>query len=224
MSLTPSTRSFSTTQPRADLMEFFDDPKNYGQREVKHGRAWTKDELRIKSSSDLHKLWYVLLKERNMLLTMEHELWNLYKSFPSPERIDKVKISMDNLEEVVKERNRAYYELELGESRVRDPETVQNELGLDTEYRPQEHLIPKDENEEWKKSRRLVNEDTVRVFLKFYREKLRNEKRKAKNRDNSHVVKLLRRFPNISIDLVKEKYPDVDVDKILRDDRARTNI
>lgn len=39
-------------------MEFFDDPKNWGEMEVKCGRAWTIDELRIKSNSDLHKLWY----------------------------------------------------------------------------------------------------------------------------------------------------------------------
>lgn len=40
-------------------MEFFDDEKNWGLDEVKCGRSWRKDELRLKSNSDLHKLWYI---------------------------------------------------------------------------------------------------------------------------------------------------------------------
>lgn len=38
-------------------MEFFDDKKNWGAQEVKCGRAWNVEELRLKSNSDLHKLW-----------------------------------------------------------------------------------------------------------------------------------------------------------------------
>lgn len=33
---------------------------------------------------------FVLLKERNMLLTMEHECKANFELFPNPERIDKV--------------------------------------------------------------------------------------------------------------------------------------
>ena len=49
-----------------------------------------------------------------MLLTMKHAYDDAFVAMPNDERIDKVAESMENLEEVVKERNRAYYELECG--------------------------------------------------------------------------------------------------------------
>lgn len=73
------------------------------------------DELRIKSNADLHKLWYILYKERNMLLTMQQAAKDNLENMASPERIDKVEESMKNIEEVVKERNRAYWKLEVGD-------------------------------------------------------------------------------------------------------------
>ena len=83
-------KSFSASVSRLNLMEFFDAKENWMEENVRDGRAWTLDELRAKSNVDLHKLWFVLHKERNMLLTMEQLYNKECESFPSPERIAKV--------------------------------------------------------------------------------------------------------------------------------------
>jgi len=45
----------------------------------------------------LHKLWYVLLKERNMLLTMREAYKIRHMELPNPERIDRVNEVIDYL-------------------------------------------------------------------------------------------------------------------------------
>lgn len=65
-----------------------------------------------------------------MLLTMEEECKDEVRLFPSPERLDKVEDSMKNLETVVRERNRAYYQLEMGETGERPVEHRVGPFGL----------------------------------------------------------------------------------------------
>lgn len=116
-------------------MDFFDTKENWGATEVRCGRSWRLEELRIKSNPDLHKLWYVLLKEKNMLLTMEHECEQKHELFPSPERIDKVQESMNNIETVVRERNKAYHLLETGRDGERPARIETNRIGMQFFYR-----------------------------------------------------------------------------------------
>jgi len=68
------------------------------------GRSWSVTELRRKSFDDLHKLWYVLYKERNMLLTEQQLSRRKGLIFPQPERIRKVQKSMGAIKHVLGER------------------------------------------------------------------------------------------------------------------------
>lgn len=70
------------------------------------GRPWSIKELRRKSYEDLHKLWYVLYKERNMLLTEQQLSRRRQLIFPQPERTRKVQKSMAAIKTVLGERKR----------------------------------------------------------------------------------------------------------------------
>lgn len=50
-------------------------------------------DLRTKSFDDLHKLWYVLLKERNMLATQKEIYQKAGQPMPRPDRIPKVGVT-----------------------------------------------------------------------------------------------------------------------------------
>ena len=53
----------ATSKELYSFTGFREDQKN----SLVTGRAWRAEELRIKAHEDLHKLWYVLLKEKNKL-------------------------------------------------------------------------------------------------------------------------------------------------------------
>ncbi|XP_022191741.2 39S ribosomal protein L47, mitochondrial [Nilaparvata lugens] len=196
------------------LMQFFDEKDNWGAQRVYVGRAWKKEELRLKSSTDLHKLWYVLLKEKNMLFTMEHECKSQMRIFPNPERIDKVLESMDNLEEVVRERNKAFHLLETGETGERPFQMVFNKLGLRNFYRMFEHIVPKELNEKYKDHIFFYSYNETKNFVKLFREKLWVKKRRSKLQERRYILQLFKRFPNVDKSYLKELYPDQDIEKL----------
>jgi hypothetical protein len=75
------------------------------------GRAWLEEELRRKSFEDLHQLWYILLKERAVLLTQRHEVRRLHMDLSRTyirERLAKVGKSMGRIKHVVNERRLAF--------------------------------------------------------------------------------------------------------------------
>ena len=99
-------RPYSTTTPRLSLDEFRDPVPRLQRLKEPVGREWTVKELRRKSFDDLHKLWYVLYKEKNMLLTEKHLSNANSLKFPQPHRWTKVKKSMKAIRVVLGERKR----------------------------------------------------------------------------------------------------------------------
>uniref|UniRef100_A0A915D9E1 Large ribosomal subunit protein uL29m n=1 Tax=Ditylenchus dipsaci TaxID=166011 RepID=A0A915D9E1_9BILA len=157
------------------LAEFFDRPENFGKSEIRPlyrpGRSWTLDELRLKSSLDLHKLWYILLKERNMLLTMREAYLLRAKIFPNPERIDRVQESMNNLELVVHERNDAYLRLETGKGASPPVRNVTSPIGFTYPEQAQEHYEPAEVTGKKKYEEPYLDDDAY-LMQKLWNEKM----------------------------------------------------
>jgi large subunit ribosomal protein L47 len=86
-----------------------------------------------------------------MLMTMEHAYKEAVENMPNPERMDKVEESMDNLESVVRERNRAYFDLETGESGERERIIRPGPFGFDVGYVKEEHTLPRKYNIAYRK-------------------------------------------------------------------------
>eukprot|EP00611_Tribonema_gayanum_P019227 TRINITY_DN3280_c0_g1_i1.p1 TRINITY_DN3280_c0_g1~~TRINITY_DN3280_c0_g1_i1.p1 ORF type:complete len:190 (-),score=46.75 TRINITY_DN3280_c0_g1_i1:208-777(-) len=98
--------SAASRLPRRGLEEFIDTDTRRGEDPIA-GRAWTVTELRQKSFDDLHKLWWVLYKEKNLLLT--EKLVTRRKGgneLRAPDRAKKVSMSMKAVRHVVDEREK----------------------------------------------------------------------------------------------------------------------
>ncbi|KAJ7393365.1 39S ribosomal protein L47, mitochondrial [Desmophyllum pertusum] len=109
-------RCLRTSQLTCGLEEFFPpgvlENGELSPESVQTGRKWRAGELRGKSNEDLHKLWYVLLKERNMLNTLRHESKRQGVPMPSPQRCYKVQKSMASIKQVLSEREKVLQTLE----------------------------------------------------------------------------------------------------------------
>ncbi|CEF65771.1 39S ribosomal protein L47, mitochondrial [Strongyloides ratti] len=132
--------------------EFFDEPKNWDLEDIprsrRPGREWTIDELRLKSNTDLHKLW----------------------PFPNDERNDRVKMSMENIEEVISERNNAFYELETGLPATPRKRRVTSFLGFTYEKQVEEHALPNEITKQKEYEIPYLDEDAY-IMQKLWNEK-----------------------------------------------------
>ena len=124
-----------------------------------------------------------------MLLTMQSAYKVAYAAMPNEERIDKVEMSMENLEEVVRERNRAYWQLETGKTGERERTYRKDCFGLMVPYKPRQHIVPIWLNGSYRnklKSRfQNSGRDDVRDFGARYRERLRSH-------ENTRVILQMR--------------------------------
>eukprot|EP01133_Synstelium_polycarpum_P018024 gene18024-21515_t len=84
------------------LKQFFDHDYPKGTYPLA-GKSWEARDLRGKSFEDLHKLWFVLLKERNKVAT-ERELTKDHK-LTNPLRLKKIRKSMAAIKVVLGERD-----------------------------------------------------------------------------------------------------------------------
>lgn len=204
-------RNLHTTCRLNGLLEFFDDPKNYGEKTVRSGRHWQVDELRIKSNSDLHKLWFVLYKERNMLYTMQEAAREENEVFPSPERIDKVEQSMANLENVVRERNKAYWELEVSPCSTGERPSVYRRdiFGRYRWHKASQHLAPYQSNFKFRNSQGPGQVHEVEWFFNKYKEMKRKQYNLRRSTTARHIREIFRRFPNADVDYIAEQHPEL---------------
>lgn len=97
-----------STEARCGLYDFFEDGKSLPNvlidKEKVYGREWKASELRNKSFSDLHSLWFILLKEMNLLHTQRAEAKRVDLPWEGRARIVKCQFSMARIKTVLSER------------------------------------------------------------------------------------------------------------------------
>ncbi|XP_051987089.1 39S ribosomal protein L47, mitochondrial [Xyrauchen texanus] len=187
-------RALHTSCGRKGLEEFFDLQENWGETTVKSGAPWTAKQLRSKSNEDLHKLWYVLLKEKNMLLTIEQEAKRQCVQMPSPERIKKVERSMKRLDTVVNEREDALRLLQTGQEKSRPGAWRRNVFGKTMWHSYREYPIPWYLNTRYKR-RRFYEPSHVAPYTRLSLEKYMKTKIQKEKREKGNQKRLADIFP-----------------------------
>ncbi|GAQ88091.1 mitochondrial ribosomal protein L29 precursor [Klebsormidium nitens] len=100
----PFAAAAATVRRTRGLEEFFEGGPLKKDEPLVVGREWKASDLRLKSFDDLHKLWYVLLKERNMLATQKEIHRKAGYVMPRLDRIPKVRKAMCRIKHVLTER------------------------------------------------------------------------------------------------------------------------
>lgn len=111
-------RQYSSSPVSFSMEEFFPPKLKEGEAEYRSGRPWTAAELRLKSFEDLHRLWFVCLKEQNMLLSDRLYYRQVGQAAPRGADLGKVKRTMARIKVVLWERARAEAAYEADQARL----------------------------------------------------------------------------------------------------------
>ena len=125
------TASFHASGPRRGLEEFYDARhRSKAPEDGAAGRAWEACELRRKSFNDLHRLWWTLYKERNVLLTESARARRNGMRLKYPQRKAAVRKSMARIKQVLAERRKIYREQPVPELPPEDEDAGEGTGGL----------------------------------------------------------------------------------------------
>lgn len=142
-----------------------------GESKPSIGKAWSPGLLRLKSNEDLHKLWYVLLKEKNLIMADRQLLRQHRMPLEFKHKLLKVRQSMARLLTVVRERDieaQKYWDSLL-------EEYLQKHEPIEKPIKRREKKVFED-NEEWK-NKKEKRKKAIRAIKKW--SKMNNRERKS---------------------------------------------
>ena len=129
-----------------------------------------------------------------MLLTMADAYNDEFIAMPNPERIDKVELSMEHLEEVVRERNRAYYQLEVGVSGERERILRPDCFGRTLPYKKREHSMPFVMNTSYRRKIRFRFHNSGREDVLDFQARMREREMYAQRGRENEQMRMVGNF------------------------------
>ncbi|GJJ15627.1 hypothetical protein Clacol_009905 [Clathrus columnatus] len=176
-----------------------DGPKEYVALErpveIPSGRAWKSVELRRKSFKDLHTLWYILLRERNLIDTQKGELRRFRLSVHPflRQRARECRLSMTRIKQHLTERSKAY---------------------MQAAYLRRQLRMNKAQEDPQKPLSAQITESTVtpKLKIKVNREESLLEPSEAK----SQVIRLQAQISRLGAEKTRKKLPTVTPEEEVR--------
>ncbi|KAH8681419.1 mitochondrial 39-S ribosomal protein L47 (MRP-L47)-domain-containing protein [Xylariales sp. PMI_506] len=131
------------TDPDHGLWQFFYNKEKAllpPEEESQHGRSWTVEELRHKSWDDLHRLWWVCVKERNRIATAARERRRLEFKTGDDQSVERMRVVSQTMKSIKHALTERFYTWEDARTLAEtDPEVDLS--GEGRAYNPQSYLV-----------------------------------------------------------------------------------